>query len=145
MNQLSPHFSLEELTHSETAIRKGIDNSASSEIYNRLVSLAGRLEEVRTILGVSLRISSGYRCSELNKVIGGSKSSAHVQGYAADFQCSMKPIEVCKRLNDADINFDQLIEEGTWTHISFDPRMRRQVLTAKFNNGSVSYSEGLKG
>lgn len=143
MTQLSPNFSLEELTFSETAVRKGVDNTPPPQIVARLTDVARRLEEVRAILGVPLRISSGYRCSALNKLIGGSKTSAHMEGYAVDFQCSIKPIDVCKKLITAGIHFDQLIQEGTWTHISFDPKMRGMTMTAHFTDGVASYTNGV--
>jgi putative chitinase len=65
--------------------------------------------------------------------VGGAATSAHLIGRAVDFTCYGfgDPPAVCRALAEANIGFDQLIEEGTWCHISFDPRMRRQVLTRR--------------
>ena len=147
MTQLTPHFSLDELTRSDTAVRLGIDNTPSPEIVANLQMLAYGLEKVRFLLGLLNRriiISSGYRCSALNKALHGAENSAHMYGYAADFICPDfgTPLDIVKKIADSDIKFDQIIQEGTWVHISFDPKMRRQVLTAHFNNGVASYTIG---
>ena len=143
--KLTEHFTLEELTFSETAVRKGIDNSAPLAVIPCLTALAGGLEEVRALLGKPLHINSGYRSAALNRAIGGSKASAHMEGYAADFTCrefgSTKAI--CQAIADSKIKFDQLIEEGTWVHISFAPTMRRKVMSAHFVGGVASYTNGL--
>jgi hypothetical protein len=142
---LSPNFSLYELTHSDTAERKGIDNTPSKEITERLRLVANRLEEVRRVLGVPIHISSGYRCPNLNKLVGGAKASAHMDGWAVDIQCKgLTPKQVCAKVIAAEIPVDKIIEEGSWTHISFDPRLRGQKLTATFNNGVASYTNGIE-
>ena len=71
--------------------------------------------------------------------------SAHLQGCAIDFTAGEfgLPLEVCRAIADSNLEFDQLIMEGKWVHISFDERMRRQVLTARFAPGSTSYITGL--
>lgn len=132
MTELSPHFTLEELTVSPTASARGISNMPPPEIAQRLKATAEALEAVRTLLGHPLRISSGYRGPEVNRLVGGAKTSAHCLGYAIDFVCPEfgSPYEVCLKIWKSDLQFDQLIHEyGRWTHISFDPRMRRQPLT----------------
>ena len=144
--KLSEHFSLDEFTASETATRKGIDNTPPPAVTERLRMLAATLEQVRTLLGNnSIRISSGYRCLELNRAIGSGDLSAHVLGYAVDFTCPKfgTPKEVAKKIAESPIRFDQLIYEGTWIHLSVDPRNRREVLTATFKNGKASYSKGI--
>ena len=148
MTQLTTHFSLDELTKSDTAVRLGIDNTPSNDVLNNLNVLAQGLEKVRTLLNVYNRpvlISSGYRCSALNKALHGASNSAHMYGYAADFTCPDfgTPLDIVKKIAASDIQFDQIIQEGTWVHISFDPKMRRQVLTAHFNNGVASYTNGV--
>ena len=147
MTQLTTHFSLDELTRSDTAVRLGIDNTPSNDVLDNLKVLAQGLEKVRTLLNVYNRpvlISSGYRCSALNKALHGAENSAHMYGYAADFTCPDfgTPLDIVKKIAASDIKFDQIIQEGTWVHISFDPKMRRQVLTAHFNNGVASYTIG---
>lgn len=139
--KLSEHFTLEELTFSQTAVRNGINNNPSQAVRNNLKTLADNLEKIRTFLGYPLRISSAFRCMELNRKIGGSVNSAHMDGLAADFTCEKfgKPIDVVKALHKSNIKVDQVIEEGTWVHVSFDPKMRQQFLTATFINGKPSY------
>ena len=139
--KLSENFTLEELTFSQTAVRHNINNNPSSSVKNNLRTLAANLEKIRTLLGHPLRISSGFRCMELNRKIGGSVNSAHMDGLAADFTCANfgKPIDIVKALFKSGIKVDQVIEEGTWTHVSFDPKMRQQFLTATFINGKPSY------
>ena len=139
--RLSDHFTLDELTFSQTAVRHNINNNPSSSVRNNLKTLADNLEKIRTLLGHPLRISSGFRCMELNRKIGGSVNSSHMDGLAADFTCERfgKPIDIVKALFKSGIKVDQVIEEGTWVHISFDPKMRQQFLTATFMNGKPSY------
>lgn len=145
--QLSKNFKLNEFTASQTATRKGIDNTPAAPIVERLRMLANTLEQVRTLLGDnSIRISSGYRCLALNRAIGSGDSSAHVQGYAVDFTCPNfgTPKEVANKIAESAIKFDQLILEGNqWIHLSVDPRNRRDVLTATFKGGKASYSKGI--
>lgn len=144
--QLSKNFKLNEFTTSQTATRKGIDNTAPAPIVERLRMVANTLEQIRTLLGNhSIRISSGYRCIALNRAIGSGDSSAHTLGYAVDFTCPGfgTPKEVAKKIAESDIKYDQLIYEGTWIHLSVDPRNRRDVLTATFKGGKASYSKGI--
>lgn len=135
--QLSKHFSLAELTASSTAARKGIDNSLPYELLPNIKKLANGLEEVRDILDYPMIISSGYRCPELNRAIGGAKSSSHMNAEAADFLCpQFGDVEaICRAIVKSGIKFDQLIKESTktsqWVHIGFGSRMRQQVLTYK--------------
>ena len=144
--QLSKSFKLNEFTASQTATRKGIDNTPAAPIIERLRMLANTLEQIRTLLGDnSIRISSGYRCLALNRAIGSGDSSAHVQGYAVDFTCPNfgTPKEVANKIAQSDIKYDQIIYEGTWVHLSVDPRNRRDVLTATFKGGKASYTKGI--
>ena len=144
--QLSKNFKLNEFTASQTATRKGIDNTPAAPIIERLRMLANTLEQVRALLGNnSIRISSGYRCLALNRAIGSGDTFAHVQGYAVDFTCPSfgTPKEVANKIAESDIKFDQIIYEGTWIHLSVDPRNRRDVLTATFKNGKATYSKGI--
>lgn len=152
--KLSPHFALQELVHSETAVRRRLDNTPPPAVLNNLAFLAGRLEVVRELLGNKpVLISSGYRSPEVNKAVKGSKTSAHMTGLAADFICPGfgAPLDICRRLAEhgAQLAYDQLIQEGTWVHIGFAPtgkEPRRQVLTAHFKaGGGVAYVTGLGG
>ena len=147
---LSPHFTLEELTHSDFATRKNIDNTPNDDVRACLSLLASGLERVRAILGVPMRINSGYRGPKLNAAIGGSKASAHMLGLAADFTSKEfgSPIDICRMIasHAKEVGFDQIINEGQWVHIAFPdgtlPKM--QVLTAKFMPSGVVYIRGLE-
>lgn len=139
--KLTENFSLEEFTQSDTAMRLGIRNIAYPKVMANLKTLAEGLEQVRKLLGYPIFINSGYRSLELNRAVGGSSNSAHVQGYAADFTCRKfgTPDEIVKLLKNSGLKYDQIIAEGTWTHISFDPQMRQQTMRALFNKGKVTY------
>lgn len=127
--KLTAHFALEELVATQ---HRGIDNRPPPDVVATLRSTAARMEDVRRLLGDRVvTVSSGYRSPALNRAVGGARTSAHLTGHAVDFNCygfgTAKA--VCRTIARSGVAFDQLIEEGTWTHISFDPRMRRQVLT----------------
>jgi zinc D-Ala-D-Ala carboxypeptidase len=123
---LSENFTLEELTHSEMALRRGFDNNPSPAAYENLIRLANLLEQVRKLLGKPLLINSGYRSKEVNDAVGSKDSSQHRIGCAADIRVpGMNPKEVCDAIIASDIQYDQLIREfweedkgGGWTHIS---------------------------
>jgi hypothetical protein len=118
---LSPNFTLEELTASETAARNGLDNTPGPIAYQNLVRLANFLEEVKKVLGGKpVMINSAYRGPEVNKHVGGSKNSQHMVGCAADIRVpGMTPNEVCKAIIASELQYDQLIREfDSWTHIS---------------------------
>ena len=118
--QLSEHFSLGELTASEIAVRKGLDNMPNGIELDNLVRLAEKLEEVRKVIGKPIVVNSAFRSIEVNEAVGGVKSSQHCLGCAADIRViGMKPDEVCRAIIASDIQFDQLIREfDSWTHIS---------------------------
>jgi hypothetical protein len=142
--RLTEHFSTEELAASNTAAAHHIDNTPPADVVEHLHVLAEGLELVRALLAQPMHINSGFRCEALNKVIGGVSNSAHQTGYAADFVCPLvgAPIDVVHKIQGSDIKFDQLIQEGTWVHISFAPTMRQEVLTAHFHGGKATYSHG---
>lgn len=132
--QLTKNFQLWELTTSQTAERNGIDNTPSPEVIKNLSRLCTKiLQPARDKLG-PLRVSSGYRCPELNRRIGGSSTSGHPLGYCGD----IIPLECTKmafaRFVFKNCEFDQIILEfgsasdPAWIHVSADPRNRRQVL-----------------
>ena len=145
MQELTPHFTLEELVFSQTAARLGIDNTPPQAVVENLKALANGLEQVRELLGCPVNINSGYRSEELNAKIGGVKNCANTEGFAADFTAKEfgTPKQICEAIAASKIQFDQLIQEGTWVHISFAPAMRRQLLTASFSGGKASYSQGV--
>jgi len=145
--KLTEHFTMAELVSSSTALRTGIKNIPSPNQLGNLKLTAEGLEKVRALLGFPIFITSGFRSPTLNRFIGGSDSSAHCLGYAADFKCPQfgSPDDVVRKIKSSDIAYDQLICEGGingWVHISFDPKMRRQTLNALFDNkGKASYRE----
>jgi zinc D-Ala-D-Ala carboxypeptidase len=142
--KLSDNFYLAEFVQSDTALRLGIQNIPSPSIMGNLKKLADGLEKVRALLGHPITVSSGYRSPTLNRAIGGSENSAHCLGYAADIKCWKfgTPDEIVRKIKDSDIQVDQVIAEGNWTHISFAPAMRNQYLRALFDNkGIATYRE----
>lgn len=123
---MEKHFTINELTYSETARRNNIDNTPTEEIREHLNELTGLLEDFRTFVGCPIRITSGYRCPKLNKLVKGSPTSAHLIGYAADMQPVGITFEEFKKraLKWAKATFrtfDQLIIEKSktsqWIHI----------------------------
>lgn len=143
--KLTAHFALQELVATQ---HRDIENRPPPEVVATLRVTAERMEEVRGLLGDRVvTVSSGYRCPALNRAVGGARNSAHLTGHAVDFNCYGfgRPSAVCRALANSDLAFDQLIEEGTWVHISFDPRMRRQVLTKRPGGGYALGLEDPKG
>lgn len=144
--KLSEHFTLEEFVYSDTAKRKGINNTPPVAVQSNLTRLAVALEAVRKAVGASITISSGYRCPDLNKAVGGAVNSAHLTGLAADITAKgLTPRQLAEAIIKAGVKFDQLIYEGTWIHFGLAPGVgRQQVLTAIFNSsGKASYSLGM--
>lgn len=132
--RLSEHFTLEEFMRSDKAQELGIDNTPPADVVEHLRRTATFMEQVRALLGVPLRVTSGYRCHALNAAVGSKPTSDHVTGNAVDFVAPGfgSPLAVCVRLAASDLPFKQLIwEYGRWTHISFDGMTpaRREVLT----------------
>jgi hypothetical protein len=139
---LSPHFTLEEFTASQTAAREGIPNVPDDVAYQNLKHTAAIMEKVRTILGGNpILISSGYRGPELNAAVGGSSTSAHCSGLAADWTCPMagSPLEICHVLEKhlVALEIDQLIYEyDSWIHLGLSAGTpRHQTLT--IDNGGT--------
>lgn len=128
-------FTLEEMTVSQTAARKGIDNVPSGKVLENLLHNATMMVAVRDLLGDKpIIVSSGYRGPAVNKLVGGADTSAHTLGWATDFICPGfgTPLQVAKKIAASDImdDVDQLIHEyEKWVHISWDPRNRKQLLT----------------
>lgn len=136
---LTAHFTLDELVATQ---HRQFDNDPPAQVREELWRTAAKMEAVRNLLGDRvITVSSGYRCPALNRAVGGAENSAHLKGLAVDFNCYAfgPPLEVCRAIAKSGLAFDQVIQEGSWTHISFDPRGRRQVLT-KATHG---YQEGL--
>jgi zinc D-Ala-D-Ala carboxypeptidase len=139
--QLSAHFSLEELTRSDTAARLGIANDPTPEHLANLRHLAEQMETVRALFDKPIGISSGYRNPQVNRAVGGVSNSAHALGHAADFHVDgLDDLAAAKRIRDSPLKFDQLIyEKGRCVHISFDPAMREQVMRQPGGPGSQCF------
>ena len=120
---LSPHFTLDELTISETAERLGLDNTPGPDALAALRCTAAYLEDVRLRLAAApILVSSGYRSPAVNAAVGSKLDSQHVLGQAVDFIAPRygSPAQIVTTLAGSDIPFDQLILEfGRWVHISF--------------------------
>ena len=136
--QLTPNFSLAELT----VTNQKIDNTPSKEIVEVLRTTAFYMEKVRELLGnVAITVNSGYRSPDVNRQVGGTSNSSHTYGYAVDFTAyGHTPLTIANILSKSNLKFDQLIYEKTWVHISFDPRMRGNILTLK---GKGKYVKGI--
>lgn len=150
--KLSKNFNLNELTRSQTAIRRSIDNTPSLTVIDNLQVLVDKvLQPIRDEHGPVL-ITSGYRSVGVNEVIGGSNTSHHTRGMAADFTVSGKANKaMCEWIRD-NLKFTQLIwefptkenPEAGWIHVAYDKdALRSQVLTATRQQGKTVYSVGL--
>jgi uncharacterized protein YcbK (DUF882 family) len=128
--QLSKHFTLEELTVSEVAARKGIDNTPKESIIVELTKLAAFLEQVRELVNSAINVNSGYRSIEVNSAVGGSKTSQHCKGQAADIRVKgMTPDQVMAIIIKSGLKYDQLIREfDSWVHVSISDNPRKQAL-----------------
>jgi len=129
MTQLSPHFSLEELTHSDVAVRNGYDNTPDEATILNLTRLAEFLEKVKRLLNDKpVMISSAYRSKQVNDAVGSKDTSQHRLGCAADIRVpGMTPDEVTQAIKNSDLPFDQVIREfDAWTHLSVPNREGEQ-------------------
>lgn len=142
------YFTIKELTASETAKRKGIDNRPSQDVTSALVALVDNvLDPLRQAYGKPIVVTSGYRSIKLNKAVGGASSSQHVKGEAADIRSvSDDPKEnkvIFDLIRKLNLPFDQLINEYNydWVHVSFSrSKKRSQVLAATKKNGRTIYT-----
>ena len=132
---LTPHFTLDELTASETAERNGWDNTPSDAELANLRRLADFLEQIKALLGGKpIMVNSAYRSKRVNDAVGSRDTSQHRIGCAADIRVpGMTPDEVVKAIMASALPFDQVIREfDRWTHVSIpntpDTAARRQAL-----------------
>jgi len=118
---LSPNFTLQELTQSETAARNGWENTPNEQEITNLRRLAELLQQVKTAVGNKpVLVNSGFRSKRVNDAVGSKDSSQHRSGCAADIRVpGMTPRAVVQACIDAGVPFDQIILEfDSWTHIS---------------------------
>lgn len=133
------NFTFSELVHSDTAARYNINNMPDLKASDNLLKLIHYcLQPLRTKSGIPMVITSGYRCPQLNKRIGGSTTSHHCLGCAADFHFVGKSIAWgIDFIRKSGVPFTQLIDEGNWIHLSFVPdNLKCEVLLYK--NGKYS-------
>lgn len=149
MTNLSEHFTLAEFCTSQTAARMGRAIEPSPADLQNLARLCvSVLEPLRAALGRPIHVSSGIRPLWLNQAIGGSTSSAHIDGRAADIEVpGMSALEVCRRVVDLHLPIDQVIHEfGSWCHVGIakvDTRPRNELLTARVVAGRTTYESGV--
>lgn len=150
--EISKHLSLAEISRSETAKRKGINNTPSGEHLENFKKLAENIfEPIREHFRVPIHISSGYRSKELNSAIGGSATSQHCSGEAIDIDMDgsasgVTNAQVFNFIKD-NLQFDQLIWEfgsdsnPDWVHVSYETtgKQRKQILKAVKSGGKTSY------
>jgi len=152
--KISEHLDLSELIRSESAKRKGIDNTPSADIIDNLKKLAENVfEPIRNNFRVPIIISSGFRCVKLNESIGGASSSQHCKGEAIDIDMDGTPNRVTNAMvfnyiKDK-LEFDQLIwefgnsENPDWVHVSYSHtgNQRKEILKGFKTNGVTHYSQ----
>ena len=153
MTQLTANFSLHELTKSETALRLGMENEPGEKEIASLKTLAEKvLQPVREHYGKGVKVNSGFRHPEVNAKVGGSKTSDHCQGMAADIEIPGVPNHELADYIAKNYKFTQVILEfytqgipdSGWVHVSYDPaNLKCQTLTAVKQNGKTVYLPGL--
>lgn len=138
---MTPNFSLEEFTRSQTAARRGIDNTPSEVIKLNILRVAYKLEIIRMVIDRPITITSGYRCIDLNRLIGGATNSAHTQGLAVDFVVGgMTPEQIIKEIKHV-VNYKQIINEfGRWVHLAIPEKQTGKHLIAERIDGKVKYT-----
>lgn len=143
--RLAKHFTLEELTFSQTAARRGWRNEPDTLARENLQALAAKLQEVRELVRVPVIVSSGYRSRRVNTAIGGHPKSAHMAGRAADIIAPpFTPYELAEIIAVSQIEFDKVILEfGRWVHFQIAERPRRLLYTAVREGDVVVYRDGL--
>lgn len=127
---LTPHFTLEEMTRSFEGARKGLDNTPPSEIISNITKCAEMMELVRSALNKPIHINSCYRSSAINKLVGGKSTSMHLQGLAVDFVCPEfgTPYDVANFIATGNVPFGKMIfEYNSWIHIQ--PGTERKIFT----------------
>lgn len=151
--KLSENFSLQELTKSETALRFGMKNEPSDADIQNLKMLCEKvLQPIRDNFKMGVKVNSGFRHPEVNAKVGGSKTSDHCKGQAADIEIpGLANAELASWISK-NMEYTQLILEfytpgvpdSGWVHVSYDPKnLKKQNLTAISKNGKTVYQDGL--
>jgi len=150
---LTKNFTLSEMTKSETALRQGMANDPSQTEIDNLRTLCEKvLQPVRDHYGKGVKVNSGFRHPLVNAKVGGSTTSDHCKGFAADIEIpGVANADLAQWIKD-NLQFRQLILEfytpgvpdSGWVHVSYDPNdLKNQVLTATKQNGKTVYLPGL--
>ncbi len=150
---LSKNFTLSEMVKSETALRHDMDNAPSQEVISNLQELAVNvLQPVREHFDRGVKVNSGYRSPDVNAKVGGSRTSDHCRGMAADIEIPGVPNAELAEWIKANLPFTQVILEfytqgipdSGWVHVSYDPaNLKKQTLTAVKQDGKTVYLNGL--
>ena len=151
--QLTENFSLAELVKSETALRIGLDNTpGDAEIENLRILCENILQPLRTAYGRGIKVNSGFRHPNVNAAVGGSRTSDHCRGQAADIEIpGVANYDLAKYISE-NFWYTQVILEfytpgvpdSGWVHVSYNPAdLKCQTLTAMRENGKVVYKPGL--
>jgi hypothetical protein len=151
---LSANFTLKELTKSDIATRLGLENNPDDAALENLKTLCEKvLQPVRDHFGKSVTVNSGYRSPESNAAVGGSKTSDHCKGMAADIEIvGVANADLAQWIMD-NLDYTQLILEfytqgipdSGWVHVSYDPKnLKKQELTAVKVAGKTQYLQGLQ-
>ncbi len=151
--QLTKNFSLSEMVKSETALRQGLDNTpGDTEIANLKTLAVNVLQPIRDSYGKGVKVNSGFRHPDVNAAVGGSRTSDHCKGMAADIEIpGVANADLAEWIKD-NLEFTQLILEfytpgipdSGWVHVSYDPNnLKKQVMTAMKENGKTVYKSGL--
>ena len=151
--KLTPNFSLSEMTKSDTALRLDMDNTPNAVQVENLKTLCEKvLQPVRDHFGKGVKVNSGFRHPQVNAAVGGSKTSDHCKGMAADIEIpGVANGDLAQWIVD-NLEFRQVILEfytpgvpdSGWVHVSFNPEdNKKQVLTAAKQRGKTVYLEGL--
>jgi hypothetical protein len=154
MTMLTNNFSLHEMIKSEIAIRRDMDNTPhSDEVVQNLTTLCEQvLQPLRDVYNVGIKVNSGYRSPDVNAAVGGSRTSDHCKGQAADIEIpGVANADLAQYIAD---NFDytqlilefytQGIPDSGWVHVSYDSNnLKKQVMTAVKQNGRTVYLSGI--
>jgi len=151
--KLTENFTLSEMVKSETALRQGLDNTpGDAEIANLKVLAEKVLQPIRDNFKRGVKVNSGFRHPNVNAAVGGSRTSDHCKGQAADIEIpGLANADLAEWIKN-NLKFTQLILEfytpgipdSGWVHVSYDPaNLKCQVLTAMKENGKTVYKPGL--
>ena len=151
--KLSPNFSLAEMIKSDTALRLDMENEPDDDHIDNLTALCENvLQKVRDHFGKGVKVNSGFRHPDVNAKVGGSKTSDHCKGMAADIEIpGVANADLAEWIVE-NCEFRQVILEfytpgvpdSGWVHVSYNPDdNKKQVLTAMKENGKTVYKPGL--